>query len=254
MVSLDTFDNNNMKDNYNQKILDIINKINACLFIYDTFIIGSVILRTFYIFRNYFYNYGKTKIIKKIILIIINLVYFLFEFLVIYKLILSYEIKKDDGIYWFMVLDYLFIILNLINTSCFIYSIYIFFKASSSKITIYKKNVLISFNNINIKEYNLPNNFDKITKNERKKYVLDNYKNFIPFISIKQQNLITSINDFRGINNIPLLGICNCNKIPDFIIKEICEVMLYNNKNIFKLSDNKYLFKYPIGEFEINFN
>jgi hypothetical protein len=69
-------------------------------------------------------------------------------------------------------------------------------------------------------------------------------------VSKQQLNLITSINDYRGINNIPLLGVCHCYEIPDFIINENSEVMLYNEQNIFKISDKKYLFKFPVGEFE----
>ena len=169
------------------------------------------------------------------------MVYLLFEFLVIYKLILSYKIKKEDvSIRWFMVLDYTFIILNLIYISCIICTTYFFFKSCGTGTKVYNKNILISFNNINIEEYRLPDNFDKITKKERKRYILKEYRNFIPSISQKQQDLVISINDYRGIKDIPLLGICSCKKIPDFIIKEFSEVMLYKDKNIFKLSDNKF--------------
>ena len=173
----------------------------------------------------------------------------MFEFLAIYKLILSYTIK-NDGIKWFMVLDYIFIFLNTIYILIYVCFTRDYFECSGSEISISKKNVLVSFNGINIAQYELPSDFDKYKKMRRKKFILDKYKRYSPLISEQQLNLITSINDYRGINNIPLLGVCHCYEIPDFIINENSEVMLHNEQNIFKISDEKYLLKFPIGEFE----
>ena len=36
-------------------------------------------------------------------------------------------------------------------------------------------------------------------------------------------------------------------------MNEPAEIMINPDKNIFKLSDKEYLFKYPVGEFEIIF-
>ena len=94
LVSIKTFKDSNTKDIYNNNYYNIIKTINPCLFIYDGLILGFCFLRTCYIYYNYAHDYGKRKIIKFIIMIFINLVHFLFEFLVIFKLILSYKIKK----------------------------------------------------------------------------------------------------------------------------------------------------------------
>ena len=111
-----------------------------------------------------------------------SLINILFEFLVIWKLILSYQIKKG-GITWFMVLDYLFLCINLIYIFGFIYSVYEYQKESGDLVSVYKKCNLILFNNIKIEEYGLPENFHKLQKKERKKYVLERYKNFKVYIS-----------------------------------------------------------------------
>ena len=51
-------------------------------------------------------------------MIIIDLVYILYEGLVIWKLVLSYKIKAD-GIPWFMAMDYVFLILDfMLNINC----------------------------------------------------------------------------------------------------------------------------------------
>ena len=62
--------------------------------------------------------------------------------------------------------------------------------------------------------------------------------------------MINEINDYRRDNDVQLLGVCQCRNIPDFLIKEPTAIMLFPEQNLFKLSDKKYLFKYPIGIFE----
>ena len=252
LVSIKTFKDSNTKDNYNKKYLNIIKIINPCIFIYDILVVIFAYLFIGVIFIFCESVYGKRKIINFILTIIMNLVNFLFESLVIWKLILSYKIKKG-GCTWFMVLDYLFLIFNLIYT-IIILAITIDYIKESKCPRLFETNYLLtSFNNIKIDNYSLPEDFGKLSKKERKKYVFEHYKYYFHFISDEQNKLITSINDFRGIKNIPLLKECNLMTIPDFLINEISEVMLWPDKNIFKLSNKKYLFKYPIGKFEINF-
>ena len=252
LVSIKNFKNSNTRDNYNKKYYNIIKAINPCLFIYDAFILGCCFLKVYYIYHDISHDYGKRKIIKFILMIFINVVYLLFEFLVILKLILSYKIKKG-GCTWFMVLDYIFIVINFIYISCFLHFTYSFFKESGNLISMSSKYFLVAFNKIKIDNYELPNDFDKLPKKGRKSFVLNNYRSFKCTISQQQKELIRAINDYRGINDIPLLGICQCKQIPDFLIKESSEIMMFPEQNMFKLSNNKYLFKYPIGIFEIGF-
>lgn len=253
LVAKDTFTENNTKENYNKKSYNTIKIINPCLFIYDAFIIGNSLLCIFYIYDDFRHDFGKKKVFKIIFQILINLVNILFECLVIWKLALSYQIKKG-GCTWFMVLDYLFIIINFIYISGFLYIIYEYIKNAGDLVTIYTNFVLVLFNNIKIEDYNLPKDFDKLPKNERKQYVLNNYKNFKTTITNQQKELVNAINDYRRYNDIPLLGVCQCRSIPDFLINEPTEMMLFAEQKIFKLSNKKYLFKNVVGEFEINFN
>ena len=123
LVARDTFTEKNRKKNCNQKSYNIVNIINPCLFIYDAFFIIDSILFICYIYNDSRHDFGKKKVIKLIVQIFMSLINILFEFLVIWKLILSYQIKKG-GITWFMVLDYLFLCINLIYIFGFIYSVY----------------------------------------------------------------------------------------------------------------------------------
>ena len=68
-------------------------------------------------------------------------------------------------------------------------------------IKIYKY-YLISFNNIKINEFELPDFFGKMSKKERKKYVLQNINSYEIIITNKQKELIDYINNLRKENNI----------------------------------------------------
>ena len=269
LIVVFTFNDSNVKDNYNIKSFDTIKIINPCLFIYDIFIIGFAFILIYYIYQEFSYDFGTTKIIKFILMILRNCVNFLFEGLVIWKLILSYEIKKN-GITWFMVLDYLFLCFNLIYMILFLYSTIIFFKSSGYRIRLVSKTVLVSFNGIKIEDYNLPENFKKLEKKQRKKFVVDKYREYDYKISKEEEDLINSINNIRSTNHLPILYICGYSKIPNYFDKEPSEVMVNPEQNIFKLPNTapvykfyksdlfsnlyyciieEYLFKYNNGEF-----
>ena len=97
-------------------------------------------------------------------MIFINLIHCLFESLFIWKLVLSYKIKKG-GCTWFMILYYLFIVINFIYISCFLHATYSFYKKSGNLIRMYNKWILVSFNKIKIDNYKFPNDFEKFPKN-----------------------------------------------------------------------------------------
>ena len=112
---------------------------------------------------------------------------------------------------------------------------------------------LHSFNNMEIDNYLLPDNFSDWKEKERKLFVLDKYNEFK--FKYKGSRDFTNfvyiyINLQRQIKEIPALEIDSNSTIPDFILYEPAEIMLYPEKNIFKLSNNKYLFRYPDGQFE----
>ena len=149
-----------------------------------------------------------------------------------------------------MRMDYVFIVFNLI------YIIYLILltlinlgKAKSGIITRYKY-YLKSLDNIAINEFELPDHFEKMNKKERKNYVLQKINSYENNITDKQKEVIDYINTLRRENNIDDLEKDDNKTIPQFIFKKPAEVLLIPEKNIFKLSNKRYLLKYPLNEFE----
>jgi hypothetical protein len=75
LVSLESFDKKNTKINYDKNSLNIINKINAYLFLFIIFIIASFILLLFFILKNCYSDSPQKKRIKLFMLIVIDLIY-----------------------------------------------------------------------------------------------------------------------------------------------------------------------------------
>lgn len=245
LKALDTFDESNIKNNYNKTSKIIINKLNTSLFILMGLIIAAWALLVFFVYKNCSIDFGKIKIIKTIIIILINAINIIYEGLMIWKLVLSYEIKAGK-IRWFMIMDYIFIILHFLHISTLILVTYLFFKESGIKISFSEKCVLTSFNNVNIQNYILPNNFDKWSKIERKRFISDKSKeykmnSFNPEYGMN--TLIMWINIYREQHKLLNIRFDNSGIIPNFIIKEPTEMLLHQEDNIIKLSNKEYLFK-----------
>ena len=194
----------------------------------------------------------KLYLEKRFVLFILNfiVVHLSFEGLIIWKLALSYNIKKGD-ITWFMRMDYAFIFLHFFYIIYIGFLSYAYFVGSGRNVETITEIKLISFNGIKINEYALPKNFMKLAKKERKKYVLNNYKNYTYNFTSSQYDLINSINNFRQQENLLKLRVDN--KIPEFIVNWPVELMLNSKQNFFKLSNNNFLFKFYNGQFEENF-
>ena len=101
----------------------------------------------------------------------INLIHFTFEGIIIWKLIISYQIIEGN-IPWFMKMDYTFLSLNLVHIIILILCTIVFFYESGIYIKISTTCSLHSFNNIEIEDYKLPDNFSHWKEKERKKYIL----------------------------------------------------------------------------------
>ena len=130
-----------------------------------------------------------------------------------------------------MIMDYFFIFLN------FFYILYIvfcscgYFSDCGSNIETKTEIELISFNDIKINNFSLPENFLNWKLKERKKYVLNNYRDFIYNLTSEQYNLINTINDFRYKKGIHRLRVDN--KIPNYIIDRPAELMINSEQNFF---------------------
>ena len=248
LISLKTFNDNNLKDDYNQSELKIIKIINYCMFILDSSIIGFTFLCIFYIIP-LDEDYGLKKLFKFILMVFFNLINLLSEGCAIWKLVLSYKIKKG-GVKWFMVMDYIFIVFNFIYSVYFIIITLFFYGLSGQDIVNRYKYYLLSFDNIKINEYELPDDFEKMNKKERKNYILQNIDNYENNITDKQNELIDLINNLRREKDVKELEKDNNKTIPKFIMKKPAELLLMPTKNIFKLSNKKYIPKHPLNEFE----
>ena len=248
LVAKDTFDESNTKENYDKSKENKINTINICIFILVAFVIISWLLLVFFVFRNCHRDYGIKKIIKSVILIITVLLHISFEGLVISKLVFSYEIKSD-GSTWFIVMDYIFIVLNFIHIVFIILHIIGYFQAGGMSIQYITRCTLISFNNIKIESFELPENFQNWKKKERKRFISDNYSKF-KLYNQNEVGISMYLNMVKTKYHIPQFEKYDIQRMPKYIMDEPGEMMLYPDRNIFKLSNKDYIFRYPIGEFE----
>lgn len=248
LVALDTFNDNNTKIGYKKSYLTIINRINYSLFILDGTIIFTAFFFMCYLFEDVIHDFGAKKYIKLTLLYIINLEHLLFEALIISKLALSYEIKKG-GLTWFMKMDYAFIVFHFLYIIYVVYNSCSYCCASGDLIGSYKKCTLVSFNNIRIHDYKLPDDFPTFKKKERKAYVFNNHRQYKYDYTPDQMKIFDLINEFREENDIPKLNTDNSKTIPDFIIYPRTDMILLSNQHIIKINNKEYLFIFQKGEF-----
>ena len=141
--------------------------------------------------------------------------------------------------------DFCFLIINFIYIFFQLIFIIEFWPKTKRNIIYY----LISFKNFPIKPY-IIDNFKEFEKN-KKKYVLNIAEKLEHYYLYEDLKIINEINNLRIKNKLTKLE--KINKLPDFIRNEISEVILFNTQKLFKLSTNKYLLKYELGDFDIYF-
>jgi mRNA-degrading endonuclease RelE of RelBE toxin-antitoxin system len=254
LVSKVSFNNTSGLNENFESSAKFIYVINICLFLLVLGDLLSTILLFYYggKERDMRFRYGLKRLIKIILIIVYDSIYIIFEVLVIWKLVLSYKIKEDGEI-WYIVLDYIFLFFHLLYMAYILHLSYIYFKYYLNHFTTETIYNIVSLNNIRIENYNVSKDFSNMSERDRKAFLLNNYKNIEYKNTLDQHYLIKIINEYRENNNLPKLLKDKLRKIPDFMMNEPAEIMINPKQHIFKLSDNKYLFKYPVGEFEIIF-
>ena len=251
--SIGTFNEKNTKNNFNKNYLKIINKINLSLFGFLPFFLISYLIIFVWATRDYYSDNCKIKWTKMILMVLIIFIFFCYDIFIIIKLILSYRIKKDK-ITWFMRLDNSLIYLIAYYLYLSTKATYKYCKYAGKRGIKPKKIILKKFRDIKIDESELPDNFDKMSDYEKRKYFL-NRKNFYKIsISAEQKKIINEINKFRKENNIDKLNYDKVIYFKDLLIDKYSELFLYDHENIFKISNNNYVLKYSISEFKDIFN
>jgi len=250
VVAKGAFNEKKTKTNYNKNYSKIIDKINYSLFGFIAYIIISYILIFVWITNQCYRDYGVKKLIKKILIIFLAIIFIFYEVLLIIKLYLSYKIKKNK-ITWFMICDYLLIIFNFLYIILITISIFLYFYDAGKEFYFMKRkeNILTKFRDIKISDFKLPNDFKKWNKKEKQKYIFNNKNRFIINISVNEKLLVYLINKYRKENNIGELVYDEIISFEELIIDNFSEPILFKKENIFKLSNINYLFKYPVGEF-----
>ena len=241
-----TFNKNNTKENIDENYIKIINKINLSLFGFLAYIIVSYIIIFVWVTNNCYRDYGIMKFIKKVILILIAISYLFYDIVIIYKLYLSYRIKRKKTT-WFMRCDYVLIIFIFFYLVFLVFIIYLYFlKAGGDVITLKEREIILTkFRDIEINNFGLPLEFKKKNKIDKTKYVLSNKNNYEIKITREQVNILNSINEIRKENNIDELTFFRPLKFKDLIIEQYSAHYSCREENIFKFSNGYYLLKYP---------
>jgi len=249
LVTRDLFDESNTLENYDQDSLNKIKLLNISLFILLAMIILGDCFIICYVGKDYEYDYGCKKCKKTILIFFLILVHITFEGLIIWKLVLSYNIMSVSTT-WFIVLDYIFIILNFLYILYQGFIIYKFLKISGKNILKEPEFVLKSYNKIKIKNFKLPEDFANYNKTQKKRYISDNADNFIYDIKTDQIELIDLMDSYRQKFGLSTYYFKKIPNIPKDMLKIPSEAIFFEYKNIFKIGENKYILKYPIGEFK----
>ena len=161
-------------------------------------------------------------------------IHILYEVLILLKYIYLYIIKKDD------LIDLIFLLFNFAIIVKYFVLIFSNWPKTFYYLVRYKK-LYVDPHRIKIENY----------RKNKKKYISNIIKELKYKYLDQDLKVFNKINIFRKNNNLTELKLKD--NIPDFIINEISEVILFKGQHLFKLPNNKYLLKYEFGQFNYYF-
>ena len=249
----------NLKKDYDKEKAKFLENMDKYIvLIYFIYLIISFIIYCLLRRAKIYFLYGIRKgyftvfnIFIKLIHFILHLVKFIYESNI--GEISIGKAKDDSEHYWFYIIDFIILLIYSIFVIAVIYNIclmilshnFLIFQDDREKLSLYQ------FKGINIINYKLPFEFDNLIEIEQYKFLLEkaNVEKYKYKLNESQIDLINKINDIRVKHKLCSLKYDSTNKIPDYIINEKTELFFYKLKNIYKLSQNSYVFKYPSKKF-----
>ena len=253
-----TFNDNNLREGYDKKKKNFVDFMdNYILLPYLFFMIVSYILNKILSKNTLIYLKGSIKALFFLFFFSLDLTHYIFyinKFKYIRKLMKKELLKKlDKGktsiLTWFYSFTLALIVFMSFNIF-YNFIMLLIYACEHNKNDDINICVLKELNGINIKEFELQSKFKDLNEKSKNELIFkkENIEKYEYRLKENQINLIKKINDIRKNNNIPEFNFNE--KLPDFITNPKLQLILYQNKNIYKISNNLYIFKYDINEFQ----
>ena len=255
-----TFNDNNLREGYDKNkknFVDIMNKY--ILLSYFLYKIATNVLTIVLFCCESIKLLGLIKVLLLLFFWLVDLSHYIFyiiKFRYVRKLMKKELLKKlDKGktsiLTWFYSFDLALIVFMSVKIA--IYSLFLLGLGVAPKdIDDIKRDILIELNGIKINNFYFYDSIEK-SKNELI-YKKENIEKYEYELNDNQINLIHKINDIRKQNNIPELEYFKREKVPCYLINPKPQLIFYQKQNIYKISNDLYIFKYPKNELQILLN
>ena len=255
-----TFNDNNLREGYDKNkknFVDIMNKY--ILLSYFLYKIATNVLTIVLFCCESIKLIGLIKVMLLLFFWLVDLshnIFYIIKFRYVRKLMKKELLKKlDKGktsiLTWFYSFDLALIVFMSVKIA--IYSLFLLGLGVDPKdIDDIKRDILIELNGIKINDFYFYDSFEK-SKNELI-YKKENIEKYEYELNDNQINLIHKINDIRKQNNIPELEYFKREKVPCYLINPKPQLIFYQKQNIYKISNDLYIFKYPKNEMQILLN
>ena len=244
-----------IKANCDKNKIKFIEIMNNSLIGYLIFLLISILWYTLCLSRIILF-----KVITKLRIFMLILLIDIFYYILLCikynfsKLIIFDIIRKDQNYKfvdsWFINLDFLILTIIPIYYIAFIFFIFSEYKCNFDNLEDSNIITLNEFKGVKNCYFEIQSFSRYLNDKEINNLIIKNARNCKYRLNEDQIDLIKKINEIRRKNDIPLLKYDENERIPHCIINEVTEVVLYNEKNNFKLKNFLYLFRYKKNEFK----